>query len=162
MMKNNWKIGIVLLAGVALLGLTACGNKKASESKDTKTVGVLQVVEHDSLDAAYTGFKEGLAEAGFKEAVESDGSTRLVCTPGTKPPSESDMIITPAENLSVYPGLLEQSLHLSLVVDRFGAGIARSTLTVEVSHDGEVKGIRHGHVFWSSLLVHHLPSQKLR
>ena len=32
-----------------------------------KTVGVLQLVEHGSLNAAYEGFKEGLAEAGYTE-----------------------------------------------------------------------------------------------
>ena len=32
-----------------------------------KTIGVLQLVQHNSLDAAYKGFKEGLAEEGYKE-----------------------------------------------------------------------------------------------
>ena len=35
--------------------------------KMAKTVGILQLVEHGSLDAAYEGFKEGLAEGGYKE-----------------------------------------------------------------------------------------------
>jgi len=30
-------------------------------------VGILQVVQHESLDAAYKGFKEGLAEGGYTE-----------------------------------------------------------------------------------------------
>ena len=34
--------------------------------KMAKTVGILQLVEHGSLDAAYEGFKEGLAEGGYK------------------------------------------------------------------------------------------------
>ena len=51
---------------MSLLALGACG-KSSSESSDTKTVGILQVVQHESLDAAYKGFKEGLAEGGYTE-----------------------------------------------------------------------------------------------
>ena len=53
------KIMTTLLAMNAALLLAACGNKESK--KDTqKTVGVLQIVQHPSLDAAYEGFKEGL------------------------------------------------------------------------------------------------------
>lgn len=63
-------LGLGILSAVALLTLGACGDNKktsSSDNKDNKTVGVLQLVEHGSLDAAYEGFKEGLAENGFKE-----------------------------------------------------------------------------------------------
>lgn len=54
------------ILAMSLLSLGACG-KSSSESSDTKTVGILQVVQHESLDAAYKGFKEGLAEGGYTE-----------------------------------------------------------------------------------------------
>lgn len=65
-------LGLGILAAVAVLTLGACGGKTTNKSdnssdKKMKTVGVLQLVEHGSLDAAYEGFKEGLAENGFKE-----------------------------------------------------------------------------------------------
>lgn len=65
-------LGLGILSAVALLTLGACGNNTkdntaGSSDKEMKTVGVLQLVEHGSLDAAYEGFKEGLAENGFKE-----------------------------------------------------------------------------------------------
>ncbi|WP_321388770.1 ABC transporter substrate-binding protein [uncultured Enterococcus sp.] len=61
-------IGLGLLA-TAVLVLGACGNDKkdSGSSDDSITIGVLQPVEHGSLDAAYEGFKEGLAENGYKE-----------------------------------------------------------------------------------------------
>ncbi|MGF2063867.1 ABC transporter substrate binding protein [Enterococcus casseliflavus] len=57
------------LLTASLLALAACGeSSNTSEENDgTKTVGVLQLVEHGSLNAAYEGFKEGLAEAGYTE-----------------------------------------------------------------------------------------------
>ncbi len=57
------------LLTASLLALAACGeSSNTSEENDgTKTVGVLQLVEHGSLNAAYDGFKEGLAEAGYTE-----------------------------------------------------------------------------------------------
>lgn len=59
------------LLTASLLALAACGeSNNASEGNDgSKTVGVLQLVEHGSLNAAYEGFKEGLAEAGYTEGV---------------------------------------------------------------------------------------------
>ncbi|MDR0922423.1 MAG: ABC transporter substrate-binding protein [Lactobacillales bacterium] len=61
----------MLVAGLALLSiglLTACGDseKETSDTKE-KTVGVLQMMKHDSLDSAYKGFLEGLKEEGFAE-----------------------------------------------------------------------------------------------
>lgn len=57
------------LLTASLLALAACGeSSNTSEENDgIKTVGVLQLVEHGSLNAAYEGFKEGLAEAGYTE-----------------------------------------------------------------------------------------------
>lgn len=57
------------LLTASLLALAACGeSNNASEGNNgSKTVGVLQLVEHGSLNAAYEGFKEGLAEAGYTE-----------------------------------------------------------------------------------------------
>ncbi|KAF1297959.1 ABC transporter substrate-binding protein [Enterococcus sp. JM4C] len=61
-----------VLAGlgiISLLVLGACGSGKeqAAETDGSKTIGVLQLVKHGSLDASYEGFKEGLAENGYKE-----------------------------------------------------------------------------------------------
>lgn len=60
-----------LMAGLSLAGLLLLGgcsnNKKADNSSNVKHVGVLQVVQHPSLDKAYKGFKKGLREEGYVE-----------------------------------------------------------------------------------------------
>lgn len=65
-MKKNIIIG---LGAALLLALGGCAQKdnSAEASDGQKTIGVLQLVQHNSLDAAYKGFKEGLAEEGYKE-----------------------------------------------------------------------------------------------
>lgn len=66
-MKMKKWITTGLLATTLGLGLAACGNTNNATEDGKKTVGILQLVEHGSLDAAYEGFKEGLAEVGYKE-----------------------------------------------------------------------------------------------
>ena len=62
-----------LAAGVALtlaLGILAgCGSdtKAAGDSKKVVNVGIVQLVEHEALDAANKGFIAGMAAKGFKE-----------------------------------------------------------------------------------------------
>lgn len=77
-MKRNWKQSMLaLISGTALM-LAACGSNSASpdnegkekpaDSGDDKTykIGVTQIVEHPSLNAAYDGFKKALEDAGIK------------------------------------------------------------------------------------------------
>ena len=66
-MKMKKWITTGLLATTLGLGLAACGNTNNATEDGKKTVGILQLVEQGSLDAAYEGFKEGLAEGGYKE-----------------------------------------------------------------------------------------------
>lgn len=47
----------VLMAALALPALAACGGEK-----DTYTVGICQLVQHEALDAATQGFKDALTE----------------------------------------------------------------------------------------------------
>lgn len=71
MITKKWQMGLALLAGTMALGLTACGKNEGNSTKsDSLKIGVLQQVEHGSLDAAYTGFVEGLEEAGYKDGEE--------------------------------------------------------------------------------------------
>ncbi len=70
----------LLLAGVIALSATACtsstsassaagpaaGSQAASGAAEKKLkIGIVQLVEHPALDAAYKGFVDGLAEAGY-------------------------------------------------------------------------------------------------
>lgn len=66
-MKNRWKKVLAVILGTALI-LAACGEeegkKKETSSKKYK-IGVSQIVEHPSLNAAYDGFKKALEDAGI-------------------------------------------------------------------------------------------------
>lgn len=54
-----------LVAALALSTMVGCSSKK--DSSDQKKIGVVQLVEHDALDASYKGFKDGLEKAGYKD-----------------------------------------------------------------------------------------------
>jgi putative tryptophan/tyrosine transport system substrate-binding protein len=60
----------VILSGAMLL-LSACGggsNQASGDKKEkTVTIGITQIVEHPSLDAAREGFIEALKDAGYEE-----------------------------------------------------------------------------------------------
>lgn len=68
--KKNWKslMAAGLIGGLLLSG---CGSKESNNAENEKKsekafkVGVTQIVEHPSLDAAYDGFKKALEDAGL-------------------------------------------------------------------------------------------------
>ncbi len=69
--ETNMKKLLLAVLMIALISLAACGNDNdaegsSSESEDTYKVGATQIVEHPSLDAAYQGFKDALADAGLE------------------------------------------------------------------------------------------------
>lgn len=70
----NWKTKVGMSMAIAgLLVSAGCGSKEtAGNSANEKTyqIGVTQIVEHPSLDAALEGFKKALEEKGLK--VEYD------------------------------------------------------------------------------------------
>lgn len=78
------KLALFLLAAVLLLA--ACGEKNepsatANTNEDTKkfTIGVTQIVEHPSLNAAFEGFQKALKDAGINaeykiENAQNDNS----------------------------------------------------------------------------------------
>ncbi len=70
-----WKVVkksfIAILLICSLVILAACSGETASGGrKKTFKVGVLQLVTHDALDAAYEGFVDGLKEAGLVEGED--------------------------------------------------------------------------------------------
>ncbi|MCZ2260865.1 ABC transporter substrate-binding protein [Sporosarcina sp. G11-34] len=69
-MKSNWKKLLMAVLGATLI-LSACGeddnkvNETEGSSEEKYKVGVTQIVEHPSLDAAFEGFKKALEDAGL-------------------------------------------------------------------------------------------------
>ncbi|QFG00727.1 BMP family ABC transporter substrate-binding protein [Psychrobacillus glaciei] len=70
-MKNSWKKMMAVIFSTTLI-LAACGDggEKAGSSKKYK-IGVTQIVEHPSLNAAYDGFKKALEDAGIDAEYDS-------------------------------------------------------------------------------------------
>lgn len=62
----------VALTGSAIVGgLTGCGKEEAAPQggKTLIPIGIVQLVEHEALDAANRGIVDALAERGYKEGV---------------------------------------------------------------------------------------------
>jgi putative ABC transport system substrate-binding protein len=85
-MKKN-RLSLIIIAIISIFSLIACGTEKETtedtgdskegtkqetkgEEKESFTIGATQIVEHPSLDAAYEGFKDAIADAGLN--VEYD------------------------------------------------------------------------------------------
>lgn len=65
----NWKSSLTAITLSATLLLAACGNESgegAEASENTVTIGVTQIVEHPSLNAAFEGFQQALEDAGIE------------------------------------------------------------------------------------------------
>ncbi|MFF2753674.1 ABC transporter substrate-binding protein [Psychrobacillus sp. NPDC058041] len=78
-MKNTWKKMMAVIFSTTLI-LAACGDggEKAGSSKKYK-IGVTQIVEHPSLNAALDGFQKALEDAGIdaeydKQIAQGDNS----------------------------------------------------------------------------------------
>jgi putative tryptophan/tyrosine transport system substrate-binding protein len=80
MKTMKWKKTAVVLLSTILLA--ACGSKASTptpsggktsnggEKQKTYTIGVTQIVEHPSLDAAFEGFKKAIEDGGLKVKYE--------------------------------------------------------------------------------------------
>ncbi|MBM7554290.1 ABC transporter substrate-binding protein [Thalassobacillus pellis] len=58
-------VGIALLLMLSMTLLAGCNSDASGDEK--VTIGVTQIVEHPSLDAAFEGFKKALADNGYVE-----------------------------------------------------------------------------------------------
>jgi putative tryptophan/tyrosine transport system substrate-binding protein len=71
MLKTAKGFAATMLSGMLIL--SGCGKESASTNgqsngeKKFVTIGVTQIIEHPSLDAAFQGFKKALEDGGFKE-----------------------------------------------------------------------------------------------
>ena len=74
-MKPIQRIMTAALASALVLGLAGCGDKDekptaaAANAQALTPIGIVQLVEHEALDAANRGIVDGLAERGFKNGV---------------------------------------------------------------------------------------------
>lgn len=83
------KILAIALTMAVLFTCSACGTGEKSD--DVVNIGVIQLVKHDALDAAYEGFVAGLKEAGYSE---EDGNIKIEYKVATGKQDECQTIAT--------------------------------------------------------------------
>ncbi len=71
MAKHMMRAAALIVSAAIAAGLTGCGEDKAATTKDATimNIGIVQLVEHDALDAANRGIIDGMAKRGFKDGV---------------------------------------------------------------------------------------------
>ncbi len=71
MAKHMMRAAALIVSAAIAAGLTGCGEDKAATPKDATimNIGIVQLVEHDALDAANRGIIDGMAKRGFKDGV---------------------------------------------------------------------------------------------
>lgn len=69
--RNLIAVAVALTGSAIVGGLTGCGKEEAAQQggKTLIPIGIVQLVEHEALDAANRGIVDALAERGYKEGV---------------------------------------------------------------------------------------------
>lgn len=75
MAKQTMRTAAILLSAAIAAALTGCGDKKeapaaAAAAAAPIEIGIVQLVEHDALDAANRGIIDAMAERGYKDGVK--------------------------------------------------------------------------------------------
>lgn len=70
MKKTSTKVLAMVMAVVMITGAFAACSGKPKKGPAKFKIGVIQLMEHVALDAAYDGFKKGMEEAGYKEGEQ--------------------------------------------------------------------------------------------
>lgn len=116
----------------ATLILTACGGGGKKASSKTYKIGVTQIVEHPSLNAAYDGFKKALEDAGIKAEYDvqiAQGDNSANTTIATNLVSEKvDLIFansTPSAQAAAS-ATTEIPIVFTSVTDAVGAELVKS------------------------------------
>ena len=77
---KKWQLGLAS-STLAILFLVGCGSNSSDNTSGaisgddkTYTIGVTQIVEHPSLDAAYKGFQKALEEEGVNVTYKEENA----------------------------------------------------------------------------------------
>ena len=148
-MKKKF-VSALLIAAMTMTALVGCGGGESTETKaatettaeatseDAVKIGVIQFMQHASLDEAYNGFVDGLAEAGyvegenlvldFQNASGEVSNCQQIC--GLFVKNDTDMVLsiaTPAAQSAVN-ACQETDIPVlfTAVTDAVGAGLVDS------------------------------------
>lgn len=125
----------LLVATLTLAGLVTTLPQEVTAQEETLKIGVLQYVEHESLNANYEGFLEGLKEAGYEEGknleiefVNAMADNANLQSMSEKLVKNNDLlfaIATPAAQ-SLANVIGDKTLYFSSVTDPVSAGLVDS------------------------------------
>ena len=143
----------ILLCTVLVGGILAgCGqsatnsNKGTTTSADVKNIGVVQLVQHDALDASNKGFVDGLKEKGYEDGknikIEQQNAQGEQANAQTISKqfvdAKKDLIFaiaTPAAQ-AVYNSTKDIPSVFTAVTDPVGAGIAKDLKSSQTNFTG--------------------------
>ncbi|MFD1465824.1 ABC transporter substrate binding protein [Lapidilactobacillus mulanensis] len=126
---------IVALAGIAI-GLSGCEKKSTATDKDVVKIGILQLMDHESLDAARKGFIYELAKHGYKDGknlqidyLNAQGDQSNLKTMSERLQRDNNVvnlaIATPAAQ-SLKQADTKTPLLFTAITDPVGAGLVKS------------------------------------
>ena len=140
-MRKNWMKKLLSVAAVSTLGLilAACGNDSDTAGGDSDQevvkIGILQFMEHNSLNAARAGFVKELEEAGYVEGenleievMNAQGDQSNLQTMSEQLASNNDLMLaiaTPAAQ-SLANAEQEKPILFTAVTDPVDAGLVES------------------------------------
>lgn len=140
-MVGKKKLALILSGILVVTGLVSCGKEKddngtLEEAKNTYTIGINQLVQHDALDASREGFIEGLKEKGFEEGKNlkidyqnAQGDISIAKTISDQfVTSNADMIFSIATSSlqASYNATKDIPIVFTAVTDPVEAGVAKS------------------------------------
>ncbi len=128
-------VSLMMVILIVVVSLTGCGG---GDSSDVINIGVIQQMQHASLDDAYKGFVDGLAEAGYvdgenisinyQNASGEPSNYQQICT--TLQNSNTDMVLAIATNAAQAAvntfGDTEVPVLFTAVTDPVDAGLVDS------------------------------------
>lgn len=128
-------VSLMMVLLLVVVSLTGCGG---GDSSDVINIGVIQQMQHASLDDAYKGFVDGLAEAGYvdgenininyQNASGEPSNYQQICT--TFQNSNTDMVLAIATNAAQAAvntfGDTEVPVLFTAVTDPVDAGLVDS------------------------------------
>ena len=135
-------LSMILVVAMTATMLIGCGSSSEESSEDASgemiNIGVIQYMQHGSLDDNYEGFVDGLAEAGyvegenltinFQNASGEVGNCQQIC--GVFENSDTDLVFaiaTPAAQAAVNQFQdTDIPVLFSSVTDAVGAGLVDS------------------------------------
>lgn len=133
--KKQYICYAILLLGVSIL--VSCSKQKSETSQ--KKIGIIQIMEHDCLDASRKGFVDGLREYGYEDGVninidyKNAQNDQTVCNSiaNSFVQEKKDLVLaisTPAAQ-SISNATSEIPILINSVTDNKSSGLDRSNIT---------------------------------